>query len=44
MEENTKGLLQYKQRAEQLKQEKSALTLSYEVISLFFIKISFDFE
>ncbi|XP_015594975.1 uncharacterized protein LOC107267543 isoform X2 [Cephus cinctus] len=30
MEESSRGLLQHKQRAEQLKQEKAALTLSYE--------------
>lgn len=31
MEETSRGLLQHKHRAEQLKQEKTALTLSYEV-------------
>lgn len=31
MEESSRGLLQQKHRAEQLKQEKTALTLSYEV-------------
>ncbi|XP_033226770.1 uncharacterized protein LOC117179165 isoform X1 [Belonocnema kinseyi] len=30
MEESSRGLLQHKQRAEQLKQEKTALTISYE--------------
>ncbi|KAK0079265.1 hypothetical protein PV325_001456, partial [Microctonus aethiopoides] len=30
MEESSRGLLQHKQKAEQLKQEKTALTLSYE--------------
>ncbi|XP_063973587.1 uncharacterized protein LOC135160693 isoform X3 [Diachasmimorpha longicaudata] len=30
MEETSRGLLQHKQRAEQLKQERTALTLSYE--------------
>ena len=33
MEETSRGLLQHKHRAEQLKQEKTALTLSYEVRS-----------
>ncbi|KYN40061.1 hypothetical protein ALC56_05524 [Trachymyrmex septentrionalis] len=31
MEESSRNLLQHKHRAEQLKQEKTALTLSYEV-------------
>lgn len=31
MEESSRGLLQHKQKAEQLKQERAALTLSYEV-------------
>lgn len=34
MEETSRGLLQHKHRAEQLKQEKTALTLSYEVSSV----------
>lgn len=34
MEESSRGLLQQKHRAEQLKQEKTALTLSYEVSKL----------
>lgn len=44
MEESSKGLLQHKQRAEQLKQEKSALTVSYEVITLLLNLTLFTFS
>ncbi|EGI68518.1 hypothetical protein G5I_02803 [Acromyrmex echinatior] len=33
MEESSRNLLQHKHRAEQLKQEKTALTLSYEKVN-----------
>jgi hypothetical protein len=36
MEESSRSLLQQKHRAEQLKQEKTALTLSYEVSEIAF--------
>lgn len=39
MEESSRGLLQHKQKAEQLKQEKTALTLSYEV-NIFLVRVT----
>lgn len=39
MEESSRSLLQQKHRAEQLKQEKTALTLSYEVSKTDFFRV-----
>lgn len=43
MEETVRAMLVYKKQAEQLRQEKAALTLAFEVIIIKFLFVRFEF-